>query len=47
MARYTNRAALFAAEGASPAAYAAQLAKLVSEVAAAGQMARVQFEIGK
>jgi hypothetical protein len=47
IARYTNRAALFAAEGASPAAYAAQLAKLVSEVAAAGQMARVQFEIGK
>jgi hypothetical protein len=47
MARYTNRAALFAAERASPAAYEAQLAKLVDKVTAAGQMARVQSEIGK
>jgi hypothetical protein len=47
MARFTNRAPLFAAEGASPDAYSAQLAQLVANITAEGWMGRVQFEIGK
>lgn len=47
MARFTNRAPLFAAEGASPDAYRAQLEQLVANITAEGWMKRVQFEIGK
>jgi hypothetical protein len=47
MARYTNRAALFTAEGASLADYTSKLAQLRGNLSAAGLGKRVAYEIGK
>ena len=47
MAAYTNRAPLFAKEGASPVTYATRLKQLLANITVQGQMGRLQFEIGK
>lgn len=44
---YTNRAPLFAAEGASLADYASKLAQLRGNLSAAGLSDRIKYEIGK
>ena len=46
MARYTNRAPLFAAEGASLADYTSKLMQLRGNLSAAGLSKRVRYEIG-
>ena len=47
MAAFTNRAPLFAQEGASPAVYAARLKQLLANATVRRQMGRLQFEVGK
>ena len=47
MESYTNRAPLFAAEGASLADYATKLGQLRGNLSASGLATRVKFEIGK
>ena len=47
MAEYTNRAPLFAAEGASVRDYASKLTQLRGNLSAAGLADRVVYEIGK
>jgi hypothetical protein len=46
MLAYTNRAALFAAEGASAGDYAAKLAQLRSNLTSLGLLKRIRWEIG-